>query len=156
MKTITNLLAGICLLYGTALTLAFSGDKPVYLTHPDAIDGATLKNGSGDTFRVFAITPPINAHDCVDDGGPVDCERKAAAMLELFAASFLKCEDMGTFDGSPALRCRDYQGRDIGARMVLMGWAVPDRTVGDHYIFEEIEAEARGNGIWRRRVSAVD
>ncbi|MEN0002024.1 MAG: hypothetical protein AAF940_14175 [Pseudomonadota bacterium] len=134
---------------------AFAQDNRIHLTHPDAVDGATLKDGKGTLFRVYAIAPPGMARDCVNDAGQVDCAEHARSVLERYAASFLTCTIMGTYEESLALRCRDYQGRDIGARMVLSGWAVPDRRIGHQYIFEELEAEARGNGIWQRRVSLV-
>lgn len=132
---------------------ALAQDNRIHLTHPDAVDGATLKDGKGTLFRVYAIAPPSTARDCVNGSGQVDCAEHARNVLERYAASFLTCTIMGTYEESLALRCRDYQGRDIGARMVLSGWAVPDRRIGDQYIFEELEAEARGNGIWQRRVS---
>ena len=42
-------------------------------------------------------------------------------------------------------------GYDINAEMIAAGWAVPDRAVGQDYVFDEIEAEARARGLWGGR-----
>ena len=130
-------------------------DTTLYLSHPDAVDGATLQDGKGTMFRVFAISPPQDERICIEATMQVACTEKARDVLELYASSFLTCMRMGLYEDMEAVRCRDFQGRDIGARMVRTGWALPDRSIGDQYIFEEIEAEALGQGIWRREISSA-
>ena len=128
----------------------------MYLSHPDAVDCATLRDGKGNEFRVFAIEPPTGSRICTEATAQFVCAEKAREVLEQYASSFLTCTKMGAYAEIEAIRCRDFQGRDIGARMVRTGWAMPDRSIGDQYIFEEIEAEALGNGIWRREISSAN
>ena len=44
-----------------------------------------------------------------------------------------------------------YAGRDIGQLLISAGWALPDRSVGLDYVWEEMEAEARSLGLWQGR-----
>ncbi|MEO1700967.1 MAG: hypothetical protein AAFR71_02860 [Pseudomonadota bacterium] len=142
--------------FAMSLTLnAGANDNKIYLSHPDAVDGATLRDGKGTKFRVFAIVPPSGSRICTEATAQFACSERAREILELYASSFLTCTNMGAYADIQAVRCRDFQGRDIGARMVRTGWALPDRDIGDQYIFEEIEAEALGQGIWRREISVA-
>ncbi|MEM1376780.1 MAG: hypothetical protein AAGG69_05260 [Pseudomonadota bacterium] len=144
----------------TVLAVA-SGDSAqatdaLYLSHPDAVDGITVVDGSGKEYRIHGIAEPTQFRGCVaQDGKAVNCTELAARWLEQYASSFLNCVTINTASDPISVRCRDYQGRDVGARMVRTGWAVPDRATGQDYIFEEIEAEALGAGVWAARKTSA-
>lgn len=140
------------LLLSAGLVSAKAADHQMYLAHPFAVDGQTLTDSSGNTYRLFAVKTPAPGRHCLDaNGADYDCGEKARTILQVFSASVLTCTPIDQGDDQKTIRCTDFMGRDLGARMVKTGWAVPDRAVSDRYIFEEMEAEARRSGLWQGR-----
>lgn len=131
---------------------ANAAEQKVFLAHPTAVDGHTLRDDSGNVYRLFAVKAPSPGRHCVDvNGADYDCGEKARLTLEAYSSSVLSCLPVSADGDQRALRCTDFMGRDVGARMVKAGWALPDRTVSHQYIFEEMEAEAHRSGLWQGR-----
>ncbi|MEL6435683.1 MAG: hypothetical protein AAFP99_02695 [Pseudomonadota bacterium] len=139
-----------CVLASTAH--AEQHNQTIYLAHPDAVDGVTLTDGSGRTYRLDAVSPPLSQQTCAtEDGASVNCAQRSRVVLEQFASSVLTCISLSQEHASHTVRCRDAMGRDLGARLVKSGWALPDRATSHRYIFDEMEAEALKQGVWRVR-----
>lgn len=135
---------------------AYAAEQKVYLAHPVAVDGNTLRDDSGNVYSLFAVKAPKPGRHCLDiDGIDYDCGEKSRSTLEAYSASVLTCSPVNSQQEPHTMRCLDFAGRDIAARMVKSGWALPDRTVSQRYIFEEMEAEARRNGLWQGRFSSA-
>lgn len=150
LPSIKSLVLHLAVLAGG--TCANAGENTMYLSHPDAVDGQTLSDSSGNTYRLFAVKTPAPGRHCLDgNGADFDCGEKARTVLQIYASSMLTCTPIATNGDQKVIRCKDFLGRDVGARMVKTGWAVPDRAVSDQYIFEEMEAEARRSGLWQGR-----
>lgn len=144
-------LAGLAALL-LAGTTAHAETSTFYLAHPDVADAVTLRDGSGNSYILHAVSAPDPDRECVTETGlGIKCTEAASAALQRFSASVLSCRRLTQSGQTHRVRCEDFMGRDIGARMVAAGWAHPDRAVSQDYIFEALEAEGRRIGMWRLR-----
>ena len=86
------------------------------------------------------------------DGAEYSCGEQARTALAGMVDGILTCDLVGSdaADGGP-VRCHDFAGRDIGSRLISAGWALPDRSIGLDYVWDEMEAEARSRGMWQGR-----
>ena len=132
---------------------AQAGGDYILLANPDAVDGNTLIDGSGRLYRLHAIDAPDIGQQCLSaDGAEYPCGEQARAALADMIDGILTC-DLVKPDApeQKQVRCRDFAGRDIGQLLISEGWALPDRSVGLDYVWEEMEAEARSLGLWQGR-----
>lgn len=129
-----------------------AAEQRIYLAHPKAIDGHTLRDDSGNEYKLHAVRAPRLKQTCLTaDGTGYDCGERARLALETYASSLLTCMQSSDQSADRSIRCRDFLGRDLGALMVSNGWALPDRRVSQRYIFEEMEASAQRLGLWQGR-----
>ncbi|MEM0899526.1 MAG: hypothetical protein AAGI92_06195 [Pseudomonadota bacterium] len=148
-RLVSTLSSAIFAVFFAGTTSAKAEDH-LYLTHPDAADGITLTYGNGTDYRLHGIRLVAPNRTCLSASDQeVDCSGYARNVLERYAASFLRCERKSVTGTPISVICRDFQGRDVAARMVVNGWAEPDRANSQAYIFEAMEAEAHRRGIWR-------
>jgi len=153
-NTLYSLTIGVVLLsLGTSGSAAESNN--LFMSSPDVVDGRTLEDDSGNVYRLFAVRAPSIDAVCEDaDGTKYECGKRARSTLEHYASGMLNCQKGGIDeDGIELVRCYDFANRDLGSRLVRAGWAVPDREMSQVYVFEELEAEARKNGMWSGRFS---
>ncbi|MEL6435682.1 MAG: thermonuclease family protein [Pseudomonadota bacterium] len=138
----------------SAASPAFAADtKSIVISSPDVIDGQTFEDESGRVYRLYAVRAPGLDAECENSDGEVyACGERARAVLEDYANGMLSCFiGENASDGVPTVRCTDFANRDLGSRLVRAGWALPDRTVSQAYVFDELEAEARRSGMWDGR-----
>ncbi|MAZ18637.1 thermonuclease family protein [Oricola sp.] len=132
---------------------AQAGGDYVLLAHPEAVDGNTLIDDNGRLYRLHAIDAPDIGQQCLAaDGAEYSCGEQARAALADMIDGILTC-DLVKPDAPEhkEVRCHDFAGRDIGQLLISAGWALPDRSVGLDYVWEEMEAEARSLGLWQGR-----
>ncbi|MEN0002023.1 MAG: thermonuclease family protein [Pseudomonadota bacterium] len=143
---------GFALLAG-GITIAQADPSSVLISSPDVIDGRTFEDDAGHTYRLFAVRTPSLDATCEDaDGASYACGEQARRTLELYSAGMLSCQKGGVDgEGVSLVRCFDFANRDLASRLVRAGWALPDREVSQAYVFEELEAEARRQGMWSGR-----
>jgi endonuclease YncB( thermonuclease family) len=113
------------------------------------IDGDTLEI-HGQRIRLFGIDAPESAQTCTIGGRPYRCGQEAAlALSEFIGRRPVACErrDVDRYRRIVAV-CR-LDGQDIGAWMVLQGWALAYSRYSRDYFDEELIARANKRGIWR-------
>ncbi|QKV19311.1 thermonuclease family protein [Oricola thermophila] len=132
---------------------AVAGDRDyVLLSHPEAIDGRSFIDGSGAKYRLHAVIAPRVDQECKGVGGePYACGEQSRDALARMIDGILTCDLVGRDDGEwQSVRCFDFAGRDIASRLIALGWALPDRSVGTlDYVMDELEAEAGRLGLWQ-------
>ena len=152
MKHTLMTLAGVAI--ALSLTgVARAGGDYVVLSHPEVIDGRTIVAEDGRRFQLHAIDAPDLEQQCLGaDGAEYSCGEQARTALAGMVDGILTCDLVGSdaADGGP-VRCHDFAGRDIGSRLISAGWALPDRSIGLDYVWDEMEAEARSRGMWQGR-----
>lgn len=132
------------------------GKDYMLLAHPKAVDGRTFTDDHGNLYRLHAIDAPDIEQSCLSaDGKEYACGKEARDALDRMIDGILTCDPVnaGATDTRP-VRCQDFAGRDIAARLIAAGWAVPDRSLGLDYVWDEMEAEARALGLWQGRFIA--
>jgi len=110
------------------------------------IDGDTLAI-RGQRIRLEGIDAPESAQRCDGPRGRYACGREATRALGAFiGGDTVECSANGRDRYGRMLAVCTVNGRDIGAAMVLAGWALAGR--GD-YIALEREARAAARGVWQ-------
>lgn len=139
--------------------IAAAGSKDyMLLAHPKAVDGRTFTDDYGNVYRLHAIDAPDIEQSCLAaDGREYACGKEARDALDRMIDGILTCDPVnaGATDTRP-VRCQDFAGRDIAARLIAAGWALTDRSVGLDYVWDEMEAEARARGLWQGRFVAPE
>lgn len=151
-----KLIAKTCLGAAMAALLAgpaAAGGEYVLLSHPEAVDGMTIVDDNGSHYRLHAIDAPEIEQQCLSaEGEEYSCGEEARAALADMVDGILTCDFVPVEAAElKVVRCFDFAGRDIGARLISKGWALPDRSVGLDYMWDEMEAEARARGLWQGR-----
>lgn len=117
-----------------------------------AVDGDSLRAGSGEEYRIFAIDAPELHQTCTDAKGKEwDCGRAAKNELaRLIKGGDVSCVEKATDKyGRNVAQCRAKGVPDIGETMVREGYAIDlGRQTGYAYAGAESEARAAGKGIW--------
>jgi endonuclease YncB( thermonuclease family) len=143
------LMATASFLPGTALSASYDLSGRVSITQVS--DGDSLRSGDL-RIRLFGIDAPELKQQCADQNGVLwSC---GTAALQQLNALISKNKDLQC-----SLRDVDRYGRlvmqcfngpiDIGAAMVLSGYALAYRQFSDLYIAEEEQAKTTLKGIWR-------
>jgi len=104
----------------------------------------------GTIYRLWGIDAPEYDQVCENTGEPYACGRSATAFLEnLISDKKPVCEWVDEDrHGRIIARC-SVDGEDLGAMMVLQGWAVDyDRLSHGAYRPEEDVARAAKRGLW--------
>lgn len=149
-------LAALALLAAMALAVWLSLPAPVTtLPLVEVIDGDSLRlrhEGKPMTLRLAGFDAVEYRQDCLDNSGRNwPCGREArAALARLAGGGPLYCAIQARDRyGRTLATCRTRpspEGHDLGVEMVRQGWAV---TMGDTYLLEEAEAQAKRRGIWQ-------
>ena len=117
-----------------------------------AVDGDSLRAGSGEEYRIFAIDAPELHQTCTDANGKEwACGRAAKTELaKLIKRGDVSCVEKATDKyGRNVAQCRAKGVPDIGETMVREGYAIDlGRQTGYAYAGAESEARAAGKGIW--------
>lgn len=132
---------------------AEAGSDHVLIAHPEAVDGKTIVDDIGRRYRLHAIDAPELEQRCLGaEGEEYSCGEQARKALSDMIDGILTCDlvEAGAAEWK-VVRCYDFAGRDIGQRLIASGWAIPDRSVGLDYMWDEMEAEARARGLWQGR-----
>ncbi len=117
--------------------------------HATVIDGDSLAV-AGARIRLLGIDAPEGAQFCSKDGRPWLCGQRAALALdEKIAKGVVACElrNRDRF-GDVVAVCR-LGGEDLGAWMVVQGWALASRRQSSAYVDLELAAARHGRGIWQ-------
>jgi len=152
MKNTARVLTGAVMAVLMA-SVAQAGGDYVLLSHPEAVDGNTLVDDNGRLYRLHAIDAPDIGQQCLAaDGAEYSCGEHAREALADMIDGILTCDLVRPDEPENELvRCHDFAGRDIGQLLISAGWALPDRSVGLDYVWDEMEAEARSLGLWQGR-----
>lgn len=120
--------------------------RPSALARYTAVDGDSLRNGSGDT-RIAGIDAVELHQTCRNATGRVwNCGREAHQRLRALVSRGVACRAEGRDRyGRTLARCHDGE-RDIGETMVREGLAVD--FMGGGYAAAEREARQARRGIW--------
>lgn len=118
------------------------------------IDGDTLAlattAGGQARIRLHGIDAPEARQTCPgDSGGAWPCGDWATGEAAALSAGTIACTRTDTDRyGRIVARCRNAEGRDIGAALVAAGAAIAYREYSTAYLPEERAARAAGRGIW--------
>ncbi len=112
------------------------------------IDGDTIEV-HGQRIRLHGIDAPESRQLCRLDGKPWQCGKDAANTLAgKIARRPVTCEDLGRGRHKRIIGRCTVAGEDLGAWMVLQGWALAYRWYSLDYADTEAEARAAQRGIW--------
>ena len=113
------------------------------------VDGDTL-DVDGVRYRLAGIDAPEAGQKCTRASGSYNCGAAAMDKLDQLTHGAQVVCTAGEDDGRGRIIARCLaDGMDIGARMVASGHAWAFTRYSDRYAGEELEAKARGLGIWR-------
>ena len=126
-------------------------------TLPATVEGVITEIRSGYPFKIdnhfiklYGIDAPDPQQTCLNERGEdFDCGHVAKLMLErLTMGRATQCQVVGgDFKGNYIATCR-LKNVDVGASMVMAGWAVADRDATHVYIPYEEEAHRNRMGLW--------
>jgi endonuclease YncB( thermonuclease family) len=153
--TRSALAAGTLLLGGASVRAA---DRPV-------VDGlATVqRDGSlhvgGETVRLFGTYIPDIEPTCRFVVRPPRCAARAVLALDFLVTGFVRCEIVrrgggGGLEGICTAAGRDLFGprEDLGATLVLDGWALATAAAPEEYHALEALARSREAGLWGDKI----
>jgi endonuclease YncB( thermonuclease family) len=131
------------------LSLARPVSESTLSGRASVIDGDTIEI-HGKRIRLYGIDAPESEQSCNANGHSYACGRQAAFVLaDLIGSSVIECEQKDTDRyGRLVSQCR-VGGRDIGAWMVLQGWATAYRYYSMDYVSQESDASLAKRGIWQ-------
>jgi endonuclease YncB( thermonuclease family) len=136
--TKTFLAAGFVLLLG--LSPAIAGVR--------VVDGDTIVV-DGMQYRLWGIDAPEGAQLCTRDEKVYGCGTEAAAHLRrLIDGKAVSCEARTTDRYRRTVAICRVGEVDLGASMVLSGWAVAFVRYSSDYVAQEQEARAAKRGLW--------
>ncbi len=139
----------IAVVAGVAALIAPAGESSSQFGRARVIDGDTIEV-QATRIRLHGIDAPELDQPCLMDARQWRCGREAArALEEMIGTGTVTCEvlDRDRYGRSIAV-CR-AGGEDLGAWMVLRGWALAYRHYATDYVSEEAAAKAARRGIWR-------
>lgn len=113
------------------------------------IDGDSLAMGA-ERLRIHGIDAPELGQTCERNGRRYACGEAARdALATILGHAVLDCEQIATDQYRRRIvRCRDGQGRDIGAELVRQGWALAFTRFSQDYVSHEREARMARRGLW--------
>lgn len=137
--------------FATPLIAALALCALVRAAHAGAevVDGDGLHLGS-ERIRLWGIDAPELDQKCKRGGASYPCGQQArAALAALVAAGEVRCERVNHDRyGRTVARC-SVEGRDLGAEMVRLGWAVDfPRYSEGFYREQERDARKARRGVW--------
>jgi endonuclease YncB( thermonuclease family) len=113
------------------------------------LDGDTLSL-RGRTISLHGIAAPGLEQACLDGGGrSYACGTQSArALADFIGDATVSCApQQAAPDGRPTATCR-IGTEDLGARMIVQGYATADRSASVAYVAQEKQAWAGRRGLW--------
>jgi endonuclease YncB( thermonuclease family) len=141
LKAILALVVLVPLMLGDRSAIAQTGSARI-------VDGDTIQI-AGVTVRLWGIDAPETKQQCKRSGRSYACGLEAAAHLrDLVGEQPVACRHRTTdrYGRSVAI-CR-VDGEDIGAEMVLAGWAMAFVRYSSDYVELEAAARSAHRGLW--------
>ena len=122
---------------------------PARAGEAQVIDAATIAI-NGTPVRLSGVVAPAADEVCVAEDQGVACHEVARRVLKgLTAGARVACEGLdGPRFGDVVIATCWADGVDLGAALVLRGWARVDRAYSSRYIHIEAEARRQRRGIW--------
>ncbi len=112
------------------------------------IDGDTLEIHE-QRIRMHGIDAPESRQDCKADGKTYRCGQKAAlALSDKIGQQTVTCEQHDTDRYGRAVAVCRVGAEDLGAWMVLEGWAIAYRKYSSNYVWAEDAAKEGRKGLW--------
>lgn len=130
---------------------------PVIASEPTKIKGRMDYVFSGNVFKIngliiklYGIAAPLPNQKCLDKrSSEYDCGHSAQQKLrQLLAGKVFTCIPVTRYSATKMVATCSYNGYDIGASMVSVGWALADRRVTPTYVPYEKEARSKSLGLW--------
>jgi endonuclease YncB( thermonuclease family) len=113
------------------------------------IDGDTLAI-HGRLIRLYGIDAPETAQTCSVNNRRYRCGEEAArALSEFIGERQVACDKRELDSDGRIVAVCHVGGEDMGAWMVLQGWALAHSQPSREYFDEELAARANKRGIWR-------
>lgn len=102
----------------------------------------------GRPVDLFGVHVPPTERACTIQERPIHCAPRAALELaRKIGTRFVQCQELGVADGKTLAQC-SVDGDDLGAWLLLEGWAVTTVEAPPLYgKYEEI-ARTRRRGLW--------
>ena len=114
------------------------------------IDGDTIEI-HGQRIRIWGIDAPEGGQLGIKSGRPWrrghDC---AVALSDFLGCRIVECMPVATDEYARMVGRCTVDGKDVGAWMVLNGWAIDFREFSDgQYATLELEAKQERRGLWQ-------
>ncbi|WP_024278653.1 thermonuclease family protein [Xanthobacter sp. 126] len=143
MRRAATLAAILCLAATAANAEPLAGRASV-------IDGDTIEI-HGIRIRLEGIDAPESRQTCTSkqSGEVVRCGQRAAFFLaDLLAEHAVTCTEAGKDRYGRMLAHCAVEGQDVGASMVLAGWALAFVRYSREYLLQQEEARTASAGMW--------
>ena len=111
------------------------------------IDGDTIEV-AGERIRLHGIDAPESGQTCVVGLEVWLCGQKADhALYNFIGTSPMTCQEQGIDRYGRTIATCSVRGLDIGAWMVMQGWALAYRRYSLDYVDQERRAQIAGLGV---------
>ncbi len=118
------------------------------------IDGDTIEV-RGSRVRLHGIDAPESDQPCCAGGSAWQCGRHATrALTDLIGGRLVDCQERDRDRYGRIVAICHVGGSDLGAWLVIRGWALAYRRYSDDYVSEEATARASRRGLWRGEFAA--
>lgn len=137
------------LLFFLAMMAAAGASAQPIVGQPTVVDGDTLIVQE-QRVRLWGIDAPEAQQSCVGANGKFQCGTEATRYMQgLVAGNGPATCSIKTIDRykRPVAVCL-IQGRDLGAAMVLAGWALAFVRYSNDYVGAEADARQARRGMW--------
>jgi len=112
------------------------------------IDGDTIEI-HGERIRFFGIDAPESSQTCEIQGKSYSCGRRAAlALADRIGRQSVVCHGRDRDRYGRTVAVCTVGGKDLGAWLVSVGWALAYRKYSLDYVDEEAAAQASKAGLW--------
>jgi endonuclease YncB( thermonuclease family) len=115
------------------------------------VDGDTIAIGNT-SIRISGIDAPERDQRCQQGTAKIACGRQASSTLQdIIGTASVRCSVTSIDRYERPVGTCFVKGRDVGAAMVVAGWAVAFTRYSNRYLPEQAAARAAHRGLWTMR-----
>jgi endonuclease YncB( thermonuclease family) len=140
------------LLFAAVLLLSTDAAAQNISGRANAVEGDVLVIDAAE-YRITGIDAPDRGQRCVTASRVTyDCfEMSRLVLARLLESGPAECTVQSKLTPTQYRATCTVNGFDIGAHMVLTGWAMAHRRISQAYVSQEVAAISRRRGLWDGR-----